>query len=450
MGDVKGFLKISRKKEQCRPIEERVNDYNSVYKIRADRESRDQASRCMDCGTPFCHSACPLGNIIPEWNDLLWNDHWQRAYELLNTTNPLPEVTGRVCPALCEYACVLSINDDAVTIRENELAIVEHAFKKGLIKPKLPKQRTEKNIAIVGSGPAGLACADQLNRSGHKVAVYERDEKIGGIMRFGIPDFKLDKKILDRRIAIWQKEGIEFKTNMNVGINYPGTKLLTEFDAVCLAGGCRVPRDILLKGRELQGIYFAMDYLTQSNKRASGLIDAKNKKVLVIGGGDTGSDCIGTAVRQGAKSITQIEIMPKPLPFRSEACAWPKYPLLLKTTSSHEEGANRYWSIKTKEFVGKNGKVMKVICEDENDRPIEFEADLVIIAAGFIKPESTGLLAELDIQFNAKQTVATNDNYQTNNKKVFCCGDMRRGQSLVVWALFEGQECAREINRYLK
>ncbi|OGC10118.1 hypothetical protein A3F86_02060 [candidate division WOR-1 bacterium RIFCSPLOWO2_12_FULL_45_9] len=420
MGDVKGFLKIKRSKTEYRPVCERVLDYHDVVKPRSDEQSRDQASRCMDCGTPFCHWACPLANYIPEWNDLVFHQQWKKAYDLLKATNILPEVTGRVCPALCEHSCVLGINDDPVTIRENELAIIEYAFKHGLVKPELPKKRTGKKIAVVGSGPAGLSCAVHLNRQGHKVTVFERDDKVGGLMRYGIPDFKLEKKILDRRISVWKKEGLVFKTNHEI----KDKKELKGFAAVCFACGSRVPRDLKVPGRDLKGIHFAMDYLVRSNK--SKKAEAKGKKVVVIGGGDTGADCVGTANRQGASCVVQIEIMPQPADRRTADCPWPTFPRLLKTTSSHEEGAERHWSIITRKFVGKNGRIGQIICEKDG-QPFAIEADLVILAMGFIGPEPIKGL----------------------NSKDFTCGDMRRGQSLIVWAIHEGENAAEAISNYL-
>ena len=387
----------------------------------------------MDCGTPFCHSACPLGNYIPEWNDLMFNDHWQRAFELLNASNNLPEVTSRLCPALCEYACVLGINDDPVTVKQNELAIIEYAFKKKLIKPNPPKIRTGKKVAVVGSGPAGLACAAELNKKGHEVTLFEKDDKIGGIMRYGIPDFKLEKKILDRRIAIWKKEGIKFELNSLIKDKHD----LKGFDAICLAGGCRTPRDLKIPGRNLKEIHFAMDYLIQSNKRLAGqkiakkdLIDAKGKNVVVIGGGDTGSDCVGTANLQGAACVIQIEVMPKPPECRDKKCPWPKYPLLLKKISCHEEGVKRQWEIATTKFLGKKGKIEKIKCQEKSGKKFELEADLVILAIGFTGPEPHG--------FDLKQ------------KDIFVAGDMNRGPSLIVWAIHEGRQAAEAIDKYLK
>ena len=323
----------------------------------------------MDCGTPFCHSGCPIGNYIPEWNDFVFQGHWEKAFSLLSAANNLPEITGRICPAPCEYACVLGINDDPVTVRENELAIIEHAFARGLIKPRIPKKRTDKRIAVVGSGPAGLSCADQLNSAGHRVVVFERDDAIGGILRYGIPEFKLEKKIIQRRVKILEKEGVKFKTKINIGIDYKAKQLVEEFDAVCVACGSRTPRDLNIDGRNLSGINFAMDYLIQSNRRVQGqqisteeLIDAKDKRVVVIGGGDTGADCVGVAHRQGAACVMQIEIMPKPQECRTQDFPWPKYPLLLKSSTSHEEGGNRDWSVLTKRFVGTGSKLTKLVC----------------------------------------------------------------------------------------
>ncbi len=463
MGNPKGFLKIKRKRSEYRPVCERVKDYGQVALPRSAESSKEQAARCMDCGTPFCHWGCPLGNVIPEWNDLLFNGLSRRAFELLDSTNNLPEVTGRVCPAPCEFACVLGINDDPVTIRENELAIVEHVFDRGYIKPKTVKIRTGKKVAVIGSGPAGLSCAAQLNQAGHLVTVFEKDPRIGGIMRYGIPDFKLEKNIIDRRKDIWEKEGVIFKTGVNVGLDYSADKLLKEFDAVCLAGGSRVPRDLKIKGRDLTGVYFAMEYLTQSNCRVAGekipverAIDAKGKKVVVIGGGDTGSDCVGTANRQGASCVVQIELMPKAPETRLEKQPWPTYPMLLKTTTSHEEGVARQWSILTKEFKGQGSRVKSLICvrvdaslKEISGTEFEIEADMVVLALGFLQPEHSGLLDGLGVEYDQRGNVKTNDKYMTSVKGVFSAGDMRRGQSLIVWAVSEGRKTARAVDEYL-
>jgi glutamate synthase (NADPH/NADH) small chain len=470
MGDPKGFLKVKREPAQFRPVCERVQDFGQVNVLRSDPKSQEQASRCMDCGTPFCHAGCPIGNLIPEWNDLVFHGHWERALALLSATNNLPEVTGRICPSLCEYACVLGINDDPVTIRENELGIVENGFKKGLIKPRKVK-RTGKRVAVIGSGPAGLACADQLNSAGHKVVVFERDPKCGGILRYGIPDFKLEKTVLDRRMAIWKQEGIEFKSGVNAGVDIPVAKILKDFDAVCIAGGSRKPRDLAIPGRELKGIHFAMDYLTQSNRRSAEedippdiLIDAKGKSAVVIGGGDTGADCVGTAHRQGAACVVQIEVLPEPPKCRTESMPWPKYPLLFKNTTSHEEGGERHWAVLTKRFLAKGSAVSGLDCvrvefvkdasgcsqmKEVPGSEFIIPADLVIIAVGFIHPEHKGLLNELGVAFDQRGNVKTDDRYLTSVKGVFCAGDMRRGQSLVVWAISEGRRAARAIDEYI-
>ncbi|TBR17837.1 glutamate synthase subunit beta [bacterium] len=473
MGDVKGFLKVKRKSPQYRPVCERVKDYSEIIVLPKDKVSEEQASRCMDCGTPFCHWGCPVCNVIPEWNDFVFKGNWKKAWELLDSTNNLPEVTGRICPAVCEFACVLGINDDPVTIRENELSIVEYAFRHGWVKPHLPKKRTAKKVAVIGSGPAGLACADQLNKSGHKVTVFEKDAKLGGILRYGIPDFKLDKSILDRRLKILRKEGIKFLTKINAGKDYKVSKLKKEFDAICLAGGSRLPRDLKIEGRELKGVYFAMDYLIQANKRLNKekilqeeLIDTKGKRVVVIGGGDTGADCVGVAHRQGAACVLQIELLPKPETCRTDAYPWPKYPMLLKTSSSHEEGGERQWEISTKRFTGENGRLAKISCvkvdfsnKDDKGCPVmkevagsefEVEADLVILALGFFSPEHNGLLNDLKVEFDGRGNVKTDENYMSSVKGVFSAGDMHRGQSLVVWAIHEGRSAAKAIDSYLE
>ena len=410
MGDPRGFIKIRR----------------------GEGGAREQASRCMDCGTPFCHWGCPIGNYIPEWNDLVFNDQWERAFELLDATNNMPEITGRICPAHCEFACVLEINDDPVTIRENELAVIERAFKKGWVVPRPPSRRTGFEVAVVGSGPAGPSAAAQLNKMGHSVTVFEQDDSVGGILRYGIPDFKLEKWILDRRIEIWKKEGIKFKTSVKAD-----SRLVSEFDAVCLAIGCRTPRDLKIPGRELEGIHFAMDYLVQANKK-TGPINAKGKKVVVIGGGDTGADCVGTANRQGAKCVVQIELLSQPPECRDESCPWPKYPLLLKAASCREDEAERRWSILTRRFKGQDAKVKSLECvkvKFEGSKMIEvpgtefeIEADLIILAIGFVKQE-----------------IGT----EWQDKKVFPAGDVARGPSLVVWAIYEGREAARRISAAL-
>ncbi len=473
MGDPKGFLKYRRQATAYRPVCERVKDYSPVFTRRSNKESQEQASRCMDCGTPFCHWGCPIGNYIPEWNDLVFTGQWRKAFELLDATNNFPEITARICPAQCEYACVLGINDDPVTIRENELAIVERAFEMGFIRLKLPCTRTGKKVAIIGSGPTGLSCASQLNKVGHEVTVFERDDKVGGLLRYGIPDFKLEKWVVDRRVNILTDEGIKFRTGLHVGDDYSVPRLLKNFNAICLAGGSRVPRDLNIKGRELKGIYFAMDYLVQANKRVAGetishnkLIDASGKKVLVIGGGDTGSDCVGTANRQNASCVVQIELLPKPPECRTDEYPWPSYPMLLKPSTSHEEGAVECkWSILTKKFIGENGNIKKVLCAEVEFLKIdskacsemrevpgsefEIEADLVILAIGFTQPEKKGLITELELRLDDRGNIKTDNFFMTSKKGIFAAGDMRRGQSLVVWAVSDGRRVAHYIDSYL-
>lgn len=472
MGDPRGFLKVKRDVLPYRPVCERIRDFEWVSKLRNTEDSEDQASRCMDCGTPFCHWGCPVGNYIPEWNDMVFNGEWQKALQLLSATNNLPEITGRICPAPCEYACVLGINDEPVTIRDNELSIIEHGFKANYIRPRPPKKRTTKSIAIVGSGPAGLSCADQLNKAGHRVSVFEKDDKIGGILRYGIPDFKLKKDVLDRRINILKKEGIKFAPSTNIGASYKAKQLLKHFDAVCLTGGSRQPRDLNIEGRGLKGIHFAMDYLIQSNRIVAGnkipkeqLINARDKTVLVIGGGDTGADCVGTANRQGAGCVMQIEVLDRPPECRTSDYPWPKYPLIFKTSTSHEEGGERKWAVLTKRFTGINGMVKKAHCiklnfsqRDAKNCPLmkevpgsefDIDADLVIIAIGFVHPEHNALLNDLEVDFDSRGNVKTDESFMTSRKGVFAAGDMRRGQSLIVWAISEGRRAAYNIDKYL-
>ena len=467
--DPKGFLKIARSGSRYRSIEERIRDYKQVFILRKDDESKEQGLRCMDCGTPFCHWGCPLGNYIPEWNQLMAAGLWKKAFILLQATNNMPETTGRVCPATCKYACVLDINDDPITIRENELAVIEYAFKQGWVKPNKPMIRTGKEIAVIGSGPAGLAAADQLNEAGHSVTVFEKYDRIGGIMRYGIPDFKLEKWILDRRINILKKGGIKFVTSINVGEDYPSDKVIKEFDAVCFCGGSRLPRVLEIKGRDLKGIYFALEYLIDANRVVLGKprlsIDAKNKNVVIIGGGDTGSDCVGLANRQGAKNVVQVELLPKPPEERTKDYSWPVYPVILKTSSSHEEGCKRYWSVLTKSFIGKGKRLAKLSCvkvkfEKDNDsmRPVmkevpssdfEIEADLAIIAVGFLHPEHKGFIEDINIELDKRGNIKTSDNYMSSKKRIFCAGDAHSGQSLVVKAVSEGRRAAYYIDSYL-
>jgi glutamate synthase (NADPH/NADH) small chain len=479
MGDIKGFLKVGRQTSKYRPVCERIKDFGEVGVLPEVTHSQNQASRCMDCGTPFCHWGCPIGNYIPEWNDLVFRGHWQRAFQLLAATNNFPEITGRICPALCEYSCVLGINDEPVTIRENELAIIEYAFQKDFVKPNPPQKRTGREIAIVGSGPAGLALADQLNKAGHLVVVFEKADKIGGMLRYGIPDFKLEKWVLDRRIEILKREGIVFNTGVHVGKGLKTEYLKKEFAAICLATGSGVPRDLNIEGRSLSGIHYAMDYLIQANKKVAGekipadklidgstsltinpertkraeWIDAKDKRVVVVGGGDTGADCVGVAHRQGAKCVVQIELLPKPPECRMPDYPWPKYPLLCKTTTSHEEGGIREWSVSTKKFSGENGQVKKLFCQRLNqgasDGEFEIEADLVILALGFLHSEHNGLVKDLDLELDSRGNVKTDENYMTKVSGIFSAGDMHRGQSLVVWAISEGRRAAYYIDKYL-
>jgi glutamate synthase (NADPH/NADH) small chain len=471
MGNLRGFLEIKRQDSKYRPLGERVKDYAEVMLTPKVRHSQEQASRCLDCGTPFCHWSCPIGNFIPEYHDLVFKQHWQKAYELFSATNNFPEITGRLCPALCEFSCVLGINDEPVTIRENELAIMEEAFNKGWVRPHLPSRRSGRKVAIVGSGPAGLAAAAQLNQAGHRIVVFEAGDKIGGLLRYGIPDFKLPKEIIERRLEIFKKEGIEFRTGINIGRDYSVKKLSKEFDAVCLAGGSRQPRDLNIEGRQLEGIYFALDYLIQANRIAQGeeiprdkLIDTRGKRVVIIGGGDTGADCLGVAHRQGASSAVQIELLPQPPVCRPEHQPWPCYPMILKTSSSHEEGGERLWSVFTKEFIGKQGRLKSLSCvkvEFKNDNQgcpamkeikgseFEIETDVAILALGFLGPQKEGLLQELGLELDSRGNVKTDASYMTSCKGMFAAGDMRRGQSLVVWAISEGRRVAHEVDKYL-
>lgn len=472
MGDVRGFLKIRRKDASYRPVCERVRDFKEVSIPLPPEEAVHQASRCMDCGTPFCHWGCPLGNYIPEWNDMMFRKDWEASFRMLSASNNFPEITGRICPAPCEHACVLGINDEGVTIRENEFAIIERAFSEGFVKTCVPLRKTGKKISVIGSGPAGLACCDQLNRAGHSVTVYEKDDKPGGLLRYGIPEFKLDKKVLDRRLKLLMSEGVNFVTGVEIGKDMTLKEIIEQSDAVCLAVGAGLPRDINIEGRELKGIHFAMDYLIQGNKIASKenidakkLISAKGKKVVVIGGGDTGSDCVGTANREKASCVVQIELMPKPETSRTSEYPWPRYPLILKTSSSHKEGGTREWSVLTKRFTGNNGNVEKLECvrveflkdaksgrmvmkEIENSDFV-IEAELVIIAAGFLSPSTEKLLSGSGVALDERKNVKTDACMMTSVKNVFSAGDARRGQSLVVWAISEGRKCAYNIDRHL-
>jgi glutamate synthase (NADPH/NADH) small chain len=465
MGSIDGFMKIGRDLPKTRDPKERVKDYKEFYVPHSEELTKKQASRCMDCGVPFCHKGCPLGNIIPDFNDAVHNDDWNRATDLLLETNNFPEFTGRICPAPCEGACVLGINKPPVAIEHIEKSIIEKAFESGKIQPNPPIKRKLSSVAVIGSGPAGLAAADQLNKAGYQVTVFERDEKIGGLLRFGIPDFKLEKWVVERRVNLLIAEGITFKTNIEVGVDLSISDLKNQFTAVLLATGATIPRDIDISGRNLKGIHFAMDFLTQQNKRVSDLdfdkedLFATDKNVIVIGGGDTGSDCIGTSNRQGAKSVTQFELLDKPGVSRGIHNPWPEWPLVLRTSSSHEEGVDRTWSVLTKSFIGdENGnisglKTVKVVWENGKFNEIPetekiYPCDLVLIAVGFVHTQKEGLLDQLNINLDERGNVKA-QNYKTNVDKVFTAGDMRRGQSLVVWAIQEGREAARALDQSL-
>ena len=465
MGNIDGFMKIGRDLPKTRDPKERIKDYKEFYVPHSEELTKKQASRCMDCGVPFCHKGCPLGNIIPDFNDAVHNDDWNRATDLLLETNNFPEFTGRICPAPCEGACVLGINKPPVAIEHIEKSIIEKAFESGKIQPNPPIKRKLSSVAVIGSGPAGLAAADQLNKAGYQVTVFERDEKIGGLLRFGIPDFKLEKWVVERRVNLLMAEGISFKTNIEVGVDLSISDLKNQFTAVLLATGATIPRDVDISGRNLKGIHFAMDFLTQQNKRVSELdfdkedLFATDKNVIVIGGGDTGSDCIGTSNRQGAKSVTQFELLDKPGVFRGIHNPWPEWPLVLRTSSSHEEGVDRTWSVLTKSFIGdENGnisglKTVKVVWENGKfdeipDTEKIYPCDLVLIAVGFVHTQKEGLLDQLNINLDEKGNVKA-ENYKTNVDKVFTAGDMRRGQSLVVWAIQEGREAARALDQSL-
>jgi glutamate synthase (NADPH/NADH) small chain len=473
MGKITGFLEFTRELPDKRPPQERINDYNEFVQRYSDEKLNQQSGRCMDCGTPFCHEGCPLGNLIPEFNDAIYRKSWKEAYDILSSTNNFPEFTGRICPAPCESSCVLGINQPAITIEEIEKHIIEIAFENGFVQPKIPNLRTGKKVAIVGSGPAGMAAAVQLNYAGHQVTIYERDDEPGGLLRYGIPDFKLEKWVVERRIKLMKEEGIVINCNANVGVNISINDLLREYHAIILAGGSTIPRNLEIPGRGLNGIHFAMDFLKQQNKRVSGKkvkeedIFATGKNVVVIGGGDTGSDCVGTSNRQKALSVTQFELMPKPPGSRTPFMPWPTYPMVLKTTSSHEEGAKRHWAIATKEFIGdenENLKAVKIVTLEwkftEDDKPaqfievpgseIEIPCELALLAMGFVHPQHEGLLKQLEIDLDERGNVkASEKNYHTNISKIFTAGDMRRGQSLVVWAISEGRECARKVDEYL-
>ncbi|HEY2379874.1 MAG TPA: glutamate synthase subunit beta [Terriglobia bacterium] len=466
MGNPTGFLEIGRVNFERRPVDERIHDWKEVYKDFPEDKLKAQASRCMDCGIPFCHQGCPLGNIIPDWNDLVYRDQWQEALYRLLATNNFPEFTGRICPAPCEGSCVLGINADPVTIKNIEVSIIDRAFKEGLIRARRPKIRTGRAVAVVGSGPAGLAAAAQLNQAGHWVTVFERADRVGGLLRYGIPEFKMEKRVLDRRLDIMHEEGIMFRTNANVGLNVPVEELKREFDAILLAGGSTAPRDLWVPGRELSGIHFAMEYLPLQNKRCEGdeiadsaFITAKDKHVVIIGGGDTGADCLGTAHRQGARSIVQFELLPKPPAERAADNPWPNWPNIFRTSSAHEEGGGREFCVLTKTFTGRDGRVAQlhavhVEFEGRNMKEVpgsEFtlDADLVLLAMGFLGPERRGMLDQLGVAINERGNVTTNAEKMTSVPGIFAAGDMARGQSLVVWAIREGRQAAKFVDKFL-
>lgn len=475
MGAVDGFLNYKRELPVTRDPQSRIEDYQEIYQPFSDEKKNEQAARCMDCGIPFCHSGCPLGNQIPDFNDAVFQKDWESAYDILTSTNNFPEFTGRICPAPCEGSCVLGINKDPVAIELIEKSIIEKAFELGLVKANPPKHRTGKSVAVIGSGPAGLAAASQLNKAGHNVTVYERADKIGGLLRYGIPDFKLEKWTIDRRLEVMEAEGIVFKTKSNVGVNVDVNQLKSEFDAILLCGGSTVPRDLPIPGRDLKGIHFAMDFLSQQNKRVSenpevrfnhkgeelpAELLATDKNVIVIGGGDTGSDCVGTSNRHKAKSVTQIELLSKPPESRTEANPWPEWPMTLKTSSSHEEGCERDWAVLTKEFIGnKAGELtgLKIVDIKWGENGMEeirgtdrvIPCDLALLAAGFVHPEKVGMLEQLGLEVDGRGNVQTT-NYATNQNAIFSAGDMRRGQSLVVWAISEGREAAKVVDEFLE
>jgi len=483
MGKTTGFLEFTREMPDKKPVTERLKHYNEFVNLYSEPKLNEQSARCMDCGVPFCHSGCPLGNVIPEFNDAVFHKNYEEAYSILASTNNFPEFTGRICPAPCESACVLGINQPPVAIEEIEKHIIEIAFEKGFVKPRKPNLRTGKKVAVIGSGPAGLAAAAQLNYAGHLVTVFERDDAPGGLLRYGIPDFKLEKWVIDRRIDLLKEEGIIFQCHANVGVNININDLLREYNAIVLSGGSTTPRNLFIPGRELKGVHFAMDFLKQNNKRVAGKdflahaaiesnilpeeLLATGKNVVVIGGGDTGSDCVGTSNRHGATSVTQFELMPRPPEGRTNYMPWPTYPMLLKTTTSHEEGAHRHWAVATKEFIGdENGnlKALKVVdlqwTASADGRPAQFTelketerelpCELALLAMGFVHPQHVGFINELGVETDARGNVkATEKEYKTNISKIFTAGDMRRGQSLVVWAISEGRECARKVDEFL-
>ncbi|HUT41181.1 MAG TPA: glutamate synthase subunit beta [Gammaproteobacteria bacterium] len=472
MGKPTGFIEYERLDRSYAPAGDRVQHYREFVISLPDNELSQQGARCMDCGIPFCHQGCPVNNIIPDWNDHVYHGNWEEALAVLHSTNNFPEFTGRICPAPCEAACTLNIDDNPVTIKTIECAIVDKGWEQGWITPQIPAHRTGKLVAVIGSGPAGLACAQQLARAGHAVEVFEKQDRIGGLMRYGIPDFKMEKHIIDRRLAQMQAEGVTFHTDAHVGVTLPARQLLGKFDAVALTGGSEHSRDLNVPGRELDGVHFAMTFLPQQNKRNAGdvvpeqvALSAKGKHVIVIGGGDTGSDCIGTSIRQGALSVTQLEIMPRPPEKEDKALTWPNWPNKMRTSSSQEEGAIRDWSVSTRSIEGENGKATAINCvrvdwkradngqwqmEEIPGSEFQLKADMVLLAMGFVHPVHEGMLQELGVDLDPRGNVqADTEQYRTSIDKVFSAGDMRRGQSLVVWAIREGRQCARAVDEFL-
>ena len=467
MGKPTGFLELKRGERGYLPVSERLENYNEFVIPMTDDDVQAQGARCMDCGIPFCHNGCPVNNQIPDWNDLVYDGQWERALLNLQSTNNFPEFTGRVCPAPCEESCVLNINDNPVAIKTIECAIVDKGFENGWVKPEVPERKTGKRVAVVGSGPAGMAAAQQLARAGHDVVLFEKADRIGGLLRYGIPDFKMEKTLIDRRMEQMAAEGVEFRTSVNVGVDVKAAELVSEFDAVVLSGGAELPRDLPVEGRELDGVHFAMDFLPQQNKRVAGdvvaddvSIRADAKNVLVIGGGDTGSDCIGTSNRHGAVSVTQLEIMPRPPEQENKQLVWPDWPIKLRTSTSHDEGAERHFAASTLSFKGEDGKltgatIAEVEWTDKGPQPVagserEIECDLALLAMGFLGPVKDGMLDELGVDLDGRGNVFADDfSYKTSVDKVFAAGDMRRGQSLVVWAIREGRQCARAVDEFL-
>ena len=466
------FLDIQREETKSFKPNERIKNFKEFIIPTSKTKISEQASRCMDCGIPYCHNGCPVNNIIPEWNNLVYENDWKDAVEVLHSTNNFPEFTGRICPAPCEAACTLNIEDSPVTIKNIEKTIIDNAFKKGWVTPQINKNKSNKRVAIVGSGPAGLACAQQLARAGHDVNLFEKNDRIGGLLRYGIPHFKMEKFYINKRIEQMEQEGVKFHCNKNIGVDVKFSDLNKEYDAIVLTGGSEKPRDLPIPGRDLSGVHFAMDFLSQQNKRCEGDNDldekdiiATNKNIIVIGGGDTGSDCIGTSNRQGAKSVTQLEILDKPPERENKVLTWPNWPLKLRTSSSHEEGVERNWSVSSKRFIGKDGRVSGLLLEevewskDESGKftmkpkessEFELKADLVLLAMGFISPPQKGLLDETGVRLDKRGNVAANEiDYKTNLNKVFVAGDMRRGQSLVVWAIREGRQAAHSVDKFL-